>query len=264
MRQFLRSPVWLAGHALALVAVVLFVNLGFWQLRRLDEVRDFNATVNARLAEPPRPLEEVLDDVGSDPERLAYRRVTVTGRYRTDEEVLLSTRSYRGTPGHHLLTPLEMATGGGVVVDRGWVPLELDEPPIPAAAPDPGQVTVSGVLFPPEPSPSSGRDQVEFLRFVDLERLGRQVAIDLAPVYVLAQQEPTEQLPLPAELPPLDEGPHLSYAGQWFIFAVVVAVGYPLLVRRRISEQRSGAVRGPGAEGPERAVAGFGDEALRR
>jgi surfeit locus 1 family protein len=265
MATFLRSPAWLVGHALALVAVVAFVNLGFWQLRRLDEVRAYNAVVSARLAEAPRPLDEVIGAVGSDPEDLSYRRVTVTGRFRPDEEVLLSTRSYRGIPGHHLLTPLETSPGEGVVVDRGWVPLEFDDPPVAVAAPEPGEVTVSGVLFPPQPSPSRGTEEVDFLRFVDLDRLGRQVDLNLAPVYLLSQQEPARQLPRPAELPPLDEGPHLSYAGQWFLFAAIVAVGYPLLIRRRILDRaRSVPVGGAGAQGPERAVAGLRDETLRR
>lgn len=264
MRAFLRSPIWLLGHAVALLAVVLFVNLGFWQLRRLEEVRDHNATVSARLAAPPRPLDEVIAEVGPDPDGLAHRRVTISGQYLMDEEVLLSTRSHRGTPGHHLLTPLQTAAGEGVVVDRGWVPLELDEPPVAEASPAAGEVTVTGVLFPPEPSPSTGRERVEFLRAVDLDRLGRQVSIDLAPVYVLDQEQAGADLPRIAELAPLDEGPHRSYAGQWFAFAAVVAVGYPLLLRRRIREQRSGAVGGAGAQGAQRAVAGLDDQALRR
>jgi surfeit locus 1 family protein len=264
---FLRSPVWVAGHALALAVVVAFVNLGLWQLRRLDEVREHNATVSARLAEPPRPLATVLADVGADAEELAYRRVTVSGQYRPDEEILLSTRSYRGAPGHHLLTPLETAAGEGVIVDRGWVPYELDDPPVAAAAPGSGEVTVTGVLFPPQPSPSGGRDRVEFLRQVDLDRLGRQVSIDLAPVYVLAQDEPSQALPRPAELPTLDEGNHLSYAVQWFLFAGVVAVGYPLLIRRRIRDRAaspSGPVGRARPQGPEGVVAGLGDQPLRR
>lgn len=260
---FLRSPVWLLGHVIALTVVVLFINLGFWQLRRLDEVRDYNATVSARLAEPPRPLDDVLAGSG-DPEELAYRRVTVSGRYLADEEVLLSTRSYGGSPGHHLLTPLQTDTGEGIVVDRGWVPLQFDEPPVAEAAPAAGEVTVTGMLFPPQPSPSTGSERIEFLRQVDLDRLGRQVSVDLAPVYLLDQEQGGQDLPRVAALPALDEGPHLSYAWQWFLFAGVVAVGYPLLLRRRIRDRRSAAVGGAGAQRPERAVAGLRDQALRR
>lgn len=246
MYNFLRSPRWLGGHVLALAGVVLFVVAGFWQLSRLEEVRGYNRTVSARLAEPERLLAEILDEVGTDPDALAYRRATVTGDFLPDEEVLLSTRSFRGNPGHHLLTPLATGGGAGVIVDRGWIPLPLDEPPVAEAAPTAGsgEVTVRGILFPPEQrtpfTPEPGAGDADFLRLVDLGRLQRQVSVDLAPVYLLAQaQRPAPPGPLPAmaEMPPLDEGNHQSYAVQWFLFAAVVLVGYPLLLRRTARER---------------------------
>src|SRR3546814_17509098 len=45
-------------------------------------------------------------------------------------------------------------------------------------------------------------------------------------------------VPVPA--PPLDAGPHRSYAFQWFAFAAIVAIVYPLILRRvghRVGEQ---------------------------
>lgn len=238
MYSFLRSPKWLAGHVFALVGVLAFVNLGFWQLRRLDERREANALVSARMAEEERPLAEVLAAVGGDPEALAYRRVTAQGAYLVDEELLLSTRSYVGSPGHHLLTPLETADGAGVLVDRGWVPLPLDDPPVAQAAPGATEVTVSGVLFPPLADPGSPPD-AEFVRQVDLARIAGRTSIELAPVYLLAQEQipPVPQdLPRPGDLPELDEGSHLSYAVQWFLFAAIVLVGYPALLRRTAHE----------------------------
>lgn len=263
MRGLLLSPRWLVGHALALVAVIAFVNLGFWQLRRLDERRDYNTTVAARLADPERPLGEVLAEVGADPGELAYRRVSVSGRYLPDEEVLWSVRTQAGRPGHHLLTPLATGDGDGVIVDRGWVPLELDDPPVAEAAPPEGQVTVTGVLFPPaaDDRPVTGED--EFVRQVDLGRLAGQVPLDLAGVYLLAQDPAAQGLPVPAELPALGEGNHLSYAVQWFLFATVVLVGYPLLLRRRLLDQSAARrVGGAGAQGAQGAVAGLGHQAL--
>lgn len=258
--EFLRTPKWLAGHLLALTGVVLFVIAGFWQLSRMVEVGTANDLIESRLALPPQPLDQVLAEVGSDPGALAYRQVSVTGTYETGEEVLLSTRAYQGRPGHHLLTPLVTGDGAAILVDRGWVPLELNEPPVPQAQPvaTAGEpVTVSGILFPPDEDsrfgPRTGEGQVDYVGSVDLERIQQQVSSDLEPVYLLAQQQQPEQpaaLPIPAAAPELDDGPHLSYAVQWFLFAGVVIVGYPLLVRRTARER---AQPGPRPEVPVEA-----------
>ena len=68
MYRFLFRPLWIGFHLLVLGAVVLMVNLGFWQLRRLDERQQFNDKVEERIAEPAVPVEELLGDPGLDPD----------------------------------------------------------------------------------------------------------------------------------------------------------------------------------------------------
>jgi len=233
--RFLLSPRWIVAHVVVVAIAALFVSLGFWQLRRLDERRAFNALVEQRLAAPQEPLARVL---GQPPDDLAYRRVSVTGSYLPSEEVLLSPRSRNGMPGHDVLTPLVTDTGTAVLVDRGWVPFELSTPPVAGAAPPAGQVTVTGFLLPGRPTTRFGpvnADRLEFVGEADVARLAHQVSEPLAPAYlVLAEQTPAQpDLPRPSLPPVLDEGSHLAYAGQWFLFALVGLVGYPALVRRR-------------------------------
>lgn len=265
MLTFLRSPKWVIGTLLAVVGAGVFTWCGFWQLRRLDEVRSYNATFSSRLAEAPVDLEVLLAQGGTDEAALAYRRVTVSGTYRTDEETLWSTVSYQGTPGHHVLTPLETAGGTGVIVDRGWVPLELDTPPVAQATPAQGEVTVSGVLFPSQDdgrfTPEPGEGRLPYVRRVDLPRLQEQVGVALAPVYILAQQSSpaaTADLPLPGELPVLDEGSHASYAVQWFVFASVVVVGWPVLIWRTARDRARSDGDDRGGRPRERVAAGAG------
>ena len=126
MYRFLLTPRWLVAHVIVLAVAATCVSLGLWQLRRLDERREFNASVEAGLAAEPAPLADVL---GEPAPSLAYRRVIAQGRYLADEEVLLSVRSRNGAPSHHVLTPLDTGEGG-IVVDRGWVPYSLSAPPI--------------------------------------------------------------------------------------------------------------------------------------
>jgi cytochrome oxidase assembly protein ShyY1 len=81
--------------------------------------------------------------------------------------------------------------------------------------------------------PSDGR--LSNIARVDVARLQKQVSYALYPVYVqLTSSQPGQTGPEPEVLPEpvLDEGPHLSYAVQWFIFSTIAIVGYPLILRR--------------------------------
>ncbi len=142
----LKSPLWIAGIVIALVTIVAFVNLGFWQLRRLEERRTINATIEARSAADPIELEEAITTYGADPEALAYRRVLVEGDYAQLEEVLVVATPLNGRPGHDVLTPLR-TDSVNIAVDRGWVPIDTEGPPVVEAAPTPGSVEVVGMLL---------------------------------------------------------------------------------------------------------------------
>ena len=255
--RFLLRPRWLAFTLLVVVLVVVMVNLGFWQLRRLDERKAFNARVEARAEAPVVPLEEALAG-GTSPADLEFRRVTVSGRFDPDEEVLIRARVRDGIPGYEVATPLVTGEGVAVVVDRGWIPLADGErwPVASAAAPD-GEVTVTGRVHPSQergrfgPSdPDEG--ELASLARLDLGRLQQQVPYELAPVYLdLLEPAPADDgLPAPVKLPELSEGNHLSYAGQWFIFTVIAGVGWVLLIRRsaqsRAEAEAAGATRPDG------------------
>lgn len=242
MARFLLSPRWVVTHVVVLAIAVLFVNLGFWQLRRLDERRSSNALIETRLATPPAPLHVVLASIGEDAGALAYRRVWTMGRYLRAEEVLLTPRSDNNQPGHHVVTPLLTRDGVAVLVDRGWVPFTMDRPPVQQARPPSGQVRVEGMLVPTQDAARYGSrdpdsDRLTFLSTVDVDRLQPQVSHRLQPFSLLLQdQRPATAgaLPRPPEPPDLSEGSHLSYAIQWFLFAAIGLIGYPLLIRRNM------------------------------
>jgi cytochrome oxidase assembly protein ShyY1 len=234
---FLRSPLWIAGIVLALVGVVLFVNLGLWQLRRLDERRAMNTAIIERSDEEPVDLGSLVATHGRDPDALAFRRVSVSGRYDPEAEVLRAgTTGSRGS-GNDVVTPLftdELA----IAVDRGWVPIEVEGPPVVTALPPQGLVDVVGVLLPGETAGSLGTPDGDGLYAtvgrIDLVALAPQWGGDVLPVYLLleTQDPPGAELPVPRAAPEPSEGPHLSYAIQWFVFAAIVLIGFPVLVYR--------------------------------
>ncbi len=226
-----RRRVKIVGGA-AIVAVVC-IALGVWQLQRLADRRALNAEIRTARSASPTTVRTV-DDFGA---LSAFRSVVVEGTYDVEGEVLLYGRSFDGEPGHHVVTPLALDDGSGVLVLRGWVPFSLDRAPVVEAAPSVGHVVVEGWLIAPESRGRSLPDRDGIVRTLDISGIGDRLPFDLAPfaIQLRAQDPPNAELPVPVPLPELSEGPHLSYAIQWFCFAAVAVAGAAILVRRERS-----------------------------
>lgn len=218
--RFARTPKWVAGHLLVVALVVLFVNLGLWQLRRLDERRADNALIQGRAQLDPEPVGELADPGMEDPDDLRFRTVTASGSYRSGADVAVRA-SDEGRSGARVFSLLDLDGGESVVVLRGFTPVAADGG-IAAPPPPEGEVEVEGVAIP--------RDR--------LEAVFRQGVDDLPldgttlPVVVQAATSDADAIE-PVPPPDLGEGPHLAYAVQWFVFSAVGVIGYPILLRRR-------------------------------
>ena len=240
MYRFLLRPTWILFHLLVFGAIVAMVNLGFWQLRRLDERKAFNRQVEATIDQPAQPLDDVLP-AGTDPRSAEWRSVTAVGEYVPDEQFTVVNRSQDGRAGDLTVTPLRLPDGRILLVERGFVPLgEVDAPA------RTGTVEVTGRLRPSQErrrgglsDPAEG-DLTEVQR-IDLERLAQQLPGPLVPAFIeLTASRPAETgpYPVPVRAPELTEKNHLSYAMQWFLFAVAVAVGWGLAVRHSANSRR--------------------------
>lgn len=229
--------------------VVTCLALSAWQFDRLQTRRADNARLITRSQQPPAPLEELA---GGAEEAALYRRAEAAGGYDLVEEVLLRSRSYQGRPGHHLLTPLVTASGTALIVDRGWVPLDVDEPGATRTQAPQDRVEVTGILLASESKgflsladPPPG--EVDSLPRADLDRLSEQLPYPVYPLYLrLQEQVPPNpgDLPEPVPVPEPDDGPHLSYAVQWLFFAVAAAVVYGALVRKERRKAEAGRRNG--------------------
>jgi surfeit locus 1 family protein len=239
----LLSPRWITAHIVVIVIAVAFVNLGFWQLRRLNERQLENAVFESRFAAPPENLEDLLAAAGDDYESLRYRRANVSGTYDVEYEVLTRNQVFQETAGFHVVDPLILGEHGAVLVNRGWVPLALDTPPIQQALPTDGDVTIQGWISPSQTRPALGptdpsQGDLPVMSRIDIDRVQKQTPYELEPVYLVLAGEQTNDLPIPLS-PPIfdDEGNHLAYAIQWFGFALIGLVGYGFLIRKSVSKQ---------------------------
>jgi surfeit locus 1 family protein len=223
--------------SLALLAVVLAcVRLGFWQLARRAERLALNERVAARMRQPP--LADAA--VAADTARSLYRLAVLEGEYDVARSIVLPGRSFNGVPGVHLLTPLRRG-GRAVLVNRGWVPaadgatIATDSFPVTERA-------ARGLVLPfpgHAESLAPARDAVADSGFrkvwftIDAAALRAQFPYELLPFTLQLLPAPdAPRYPHRLDPPPLDQGPHLSYAIQWFSFALIGIIGWLALLRR--------------------------------
>jgi len=235
--SFARRPFWLFSHAFALSVVFLFVVLGFWQLSRHEERKASNAVIAERLAAEPLEIATV-DDLEGDPADFDYRPVSVSGTFVDDDFVRVVNRSQGGVAGEYVAGVVELPDGSLVAVNRGFVPSNAD--PAIRPAPD-GVATVTGWLRPSVDKGRLGADDTgrgDLVPRMNTDDLAARLGRELPPLWVQVSSEgplaggSTAQFPDPVPLPELDDGPHLGYAAQWFIFATLGVLFYGALLRR--------------------------------
>jgi len=234
----LRSTPILVGIILLVTAGCL--RLGLWQVDRLHQRRAVNATSATRRALPSLPLNAPASRRAL--ESLPDRRVTAEGVFDHSQEVVVRGRVYREAPGVHVVTPLRLANSDtAVLVNRGFVPApdamtaEVD------SLGEVGARQVTGIAFaiPTDAeggAPLTRKGRTTWKR-LDLAALRARLPYPILDVYILeAPDSGLPRYPRRLEPWPLDDGPHLSYAIQWFAFGTIALVGGIILLyqeRRR-------------------------------
>ncbi|MBX0298385.1 SURF1 family protein [Cryobacterium sp. 1639] len=226
---FLLSRQWAGYLALTIVFAVVCSGLGTWQLARRAEAQTEISRVDANFDAEAVPVTDALPELDSFSEDQKWLPVELTGTYLLDDELLVRNRAYNINPGFEVLTPLLLTNGDVFIVNRGWVPTgEGQNAPDAVPAAPTGEVTVVARLKQGEPvlaGRSASGDQVATIHLPDIaERLGRDTYTG---AYGLMKSEDpaVAERPMPVLRPVRDEGPHLSYAFQWFVFALMAFVG---------------------------------------
>ncbi|HEX2168544.1 MAG TPA: SURF1 family protein [Longimicrobiales bacterium] len=234
------TPAGIAGTIVLAVVVAVCIRLGFWQLARLEQRRTSNTAVAARLDQPPMGDIAALTDTTG----LSYRVAAASGRYDNERYLVLPGRSFKGVPGVYLLMPLRLdGRSDAVLVNRGWVP-SPDAATINArdfAVTRP--VKVQGLVLPfpgreqslaQRESPARTDTFMHVLYRIDENALRAQFPYPMLDVMLQRIGAPGEpRYPTALPPPPLDEGPHLGYAIQWFSFALIGVIGWFALVLRQ-------------------------------
>ena len=134
---------WIAMGVFAAVLATVFVMLGQWQLRRLDERRENNAVVEAHRALPVVSYDEVMTGAIDDADQ--WYRVTATGTY-TGEQFQVRYRSLDGAYGSEAVAVLDTTQGESLLINRGFLVRQPGYPDGALPAPPEGEVTVTGFV----------------------------------------------------------------------------------------------------------------------
>ncbi len=221
--------------------LVLLLGLGTWQLQRLQWKEALIAARESGLHAAPAALPRSLDAARA----LELHPVRATGQFRNDRELYLNLESARGEAGFHIVTPLLLADGETLLVDRGFVPTDHKAPESRAASESAGTLTVTGLVrIPSEGKPSWFTPDNDPARnswfFVDVAAMGKAAGVDqVLPFYIDADASPN-----PGGLPQggqtLTDLPnnHLQYAITWYALAVALIAIYIRFARRLMGERR--------------------------
>jgi surfeit locus 1 family protein len=219
---------------LGVLVAVACVRLGIWQLERLSDRKEFNAELKSRAETAPIDFASLPADTGA----AHYRRVRISGEYDFDREFVITNRSRIGSPGVNIITPVRLASGPTVLVNRGWV-----------YAPDgmtvdlkrwrePVAVSADAYVenFQTREGEVKSARAANAYRWMDFATLSQGFPYPVSRYYLVLignSENPPADVPPRVPVPPLDEGSHMSYAFQWFSFATISIIGMILYLRRK-------------------------------
>lgn len=233
---FAFSRRWAGYFALAVVFAIVCSLLGVWQLNRRAEAWLEIDRIDNNYSSAPVPIDDVLGSLTAFETSQKWTPVLVTGTYLSDETILVRNRPYNGRPGFEVLVPLVQNDGTVFIVNRGWVnPGNAQDAPDYIPATPEGVVTIEARLKASEPALPGRSAPSGQVATIELPLIAEMLSYPLhtGAYGVLVSENPaTEIRPLPAAKPTRDEGPHLSYALQWYVFAIFGFLGFAYAVRQ--------------------------------
>lgn len=241
------TPGWVITFLLVIgFSYAAFTILSPWQLGKDAQIVNRNNHIEGAFNVDPKPYSDIFTSDGVIKDDQEWMRVTLTGRYLTDKEVILRLRPVESTPALQALTPFQLDSGEIILVNRGFEPTTADKetkiPPAPT-----GEVTILAHARVDEQQPQTApRTDVDPKQVygINTEQIGQIEGLTLAKDYVqLSDDQPGLLHFIP--IPKLDRGNHLSYGFQWIAFGIMAPLGFGYFLwseareRRRLREEEA-------------------------
>ena len=241
--SLLRQLVW--PTLFTLICGAILISLGLWQLHRLAWKEALLAEIAARADVAPVVLPGLAEWPSLKPLEYDYRHVALTGRFAYDEtvRVFVPAGPQDAGPGYLLLTPLRLASGAYVIVNRGFVPAPLANQKQYTAG-TPAELQLSGLMRPPQDrnmfTPADHPEKGEYFTRDPAVIAAHFHLAPIAPFIVDADVAPgangwpkggTSERDVPNN--------HLNYALTWFGLAVGLIGVFVAFVIRKYAEAKA-------------------------
>ena len=227
MFKNLLRPRWIALTLILLFLIYLFLRLSNWQFDRYDQRILRNESTNTALSLDPKKI----SSISQLSEMKQWEKIDLTGSFLVDKSKLVRKQYLENSLGFWVITPFKIENGENILVNRGWIPIgtsastKQDIPAAPA-----GIVNLEGYLQPFNESVAQPKDlPLNQVNTIDYKYFDIDIANNF---YVqLAKSSPMDNQVAIIPLPELSNGPHLSYAIQWILFALLLPIGWYVLLK---------------------------------
>ena len=254
MRNALFSRRALGLSLLAILLIAGCLKAALWQYHRGVDRHAANALIIHNIDRPALSVSEFNTLLQSPHPKIGnaldlsaeqWRTVSVEGVFDANHEIFLRNRYIDGQYGFGVLTLFRLESGENIWIDRGWVKAGKDATTPPQTIPTTSNlVTLEGRLRTFSRTSQirgsffalPGTSNTQSSQLSQSSQLGKWNAaenINTAnfSLDLLRASDPTLTPRFPNELPELSDGPHMAYALQWLVFALLVLVGRVLIVR---------------------------------
>ena len=227
MFKNLTKPRWIALTAFLLIMIYLFIRLSDWQFDRYNQrIQNNEITTTALISEPIN-----LTDLSQVSDLKDWQKVSIKGEFMNSDAKLLRRQYLESSLGFWVITPLKLDNDQVILVNRGWIPIaesSTSQQEIPSSPQ--GDVTIIGYVQTLKDTRREPEDlplnQINYLNSTNFS------SQPLSTNYLqLASMTPIDNQVAIIPLPELSNGPHFSYAIQWILFALLLPIGWYVLLK---------------------------------
>jgi cytochrome oxidase assembly protein ShyY1 len=226
MIKNLLKPKWITLTFILILMILLFARLSEWQFNRDSERKNINQSISNALDDSVIKVEQIsaLDSLNQ------WRKVELTGSFINNETLLVRKRFFESRLGYWVITPFTLTNGGKILVNRGWVPVGISSTSTPSIPDITGNnFVISGYLVNIEKFKQTPED---FPRKEILVINPKNFpTLNLFDSFYLQLDKSNQKDIAALKKPELSNGPHFSYAIQWILFALLLPLGWYVLLR---------------------------------
>ena len=227
MFKNLTKPRWIALTAFLLIMIYLFIRLSDWQFDRYNtRIQNNEITTTALSSEPIN-----LTDLSQVSDLKDWQKVSIKGEFVNSDAKLLRRQYLESSLGFWVITPLKLDNDQVILVNRGWIPIaesSTSQQEIPSSPQ--GDVTIIGYVQTLKDTRREPEDlPINQINYLNSTNFSSQ---PLSTNYLqLASMTPIDNQVAIIPLPELSNGPHFSYAIQWILFALMLPIGWYVLLK---------------------------------